>query len=308
MQNRKLSLNLVRIPALSFAFVLLCFLPSAQAQITHKPSQATPVPTVSATDENPTATREELMGLLRMTPTLTTVISRDPSLLSDREYVSRNNPELEQFLESHPAVVRNPEFYLFANLPGSGKRNRGQALERELWPVLSGPENRGPQDLVIFLVFISILSALTWLVRALLEHRRWSKVLQLQLDTHNKLMERLSGSDQFLNYINSDAGRRFLETASTPVTVSNPIARVLTPLQFGIVLTLVGSGSLLLRRSVPEAQSALLVFGMLVLMLGLGLIISSAISFALALHLGLFARKFPGEAEGNAMHDAKSQS
>jgi hypothetical protein len=49
-------------------------------------------------DENLAATREQLLNLLRISPKLTTVIVRDPSLLANQEYVSRNNPELNRSL------------------------------------------------------------------------------------------------------------------------------------------------------------------------------------------------------------------
>src|SRR5450631_397705 len=94
-----------------------------------------------ATDKELAETREQLMKLLRMSPTLTTVVARDPSLLSDQEYVRRNNPELAQFLVEHPDVASNPDFYLFADLNGVGG-DPGDALERKAWPQL----NRGPEE------------------------------------------------------------------------------------------------------------------------------------------------------------------
>ena len=62
-------------------------------------------------------TRERLLSLLRMSPTLTQVVETDPSVLSDQEYVARSNPSLAEFLVQHPEVTRNPDFYLFANFP-----------------------------------------------------------------------------------------------------------------------------------------------------------------------------------------------
>ena len=44
------------------------------------------------------AIQQQLLKLLKeLSPTLTTVVARDPSLLADKEYVSRNNPELAQY-------------------------------------------------------------------------------------------------------------------------------------------------------------------------------------------------------------------
>jgi hypothetical protein len=65
------------------------------------------------------------------------------------------------------------------------------------------------------------------------------------------------------------------------------VARVLTPLQIGVVMTLLGVGLLSLRHSVAEGGSALLVIGTVVLMPGLGFIVSAGITWVLARHLGL---------------------
>jgi hypothetical protein len=62
---------------------------------------------------------------------------------------------------------------------------------------------------------------------------------------------------------------------------------VLVPLQIGVVLTLLGIGLLALRHSLPEVASPLLVFGMVVLMPGIGFIISAGITWLLASRLGL---------------------
>jgi hypothetical protein len=99
--------------------------PAAPSQ---KSAVAAPISEQEAAD-----TQKQLIRILRMSPTLTSVVARDPSLLTDQEYVSRNNPELAQFLASHPEVVRNPEFYLFTHLEKNNGR-RDEALERVVWP------------------------------------------------------------------------------------------------------------------------------------------------------------------------------
>jgi hypothetical protein len=52
-------------------------------------------------------------------------------------------------------------------------------------------------------------------------------------------------------------------------------------------MTLLGIGLLSLRHSIPEGTNALLVAGTIVLMPGLGFIISAGITWVLARHLGL---------------------
>jgi hypothetical protein len=252
-------------------------------------------PALQQTDEKDmSATQEELLRLLRMSPKLTTVVVRDPSLLANQDYVARNNPALAQFLQAHPDVARNPEFYLFNNI-GNGNGRTEQALERKVWPEIPEREQQwvSSGDVVPFMIFVCVLGSLIWLIRLLLENRRWSRIFKLQTDVHGKLIERFGTSQELLTYMGTESGKRFLEAAPIPVDfehsqpVPSPVARVLTPLQIGIVLTLLGVGFLYLRHSLTEGTTPLLVFGTLTLMLGFGFIISAGVTWFLARHLGL---------------------
>ena len=93
----------------------------AQPKVTAPPS-APSAASAPAPDEKEVAhIQSELIKLLRLSPTLTTVVAHDPSLLSDQTYVEHNNPQLASFLLAHPEVARNPEFYLFSH-PQSRRR------------------------------------------------------------------------------------------------------------------------------------------------------------------------------------------
>jgi hypothetical protein len=256
------------------------------------------VTTPVATEKDRAAAQEQLLKLLRVSPTLTTVVTRDPSLLSNQEYVSRNNPELAEFLQSHPEIARNPDYYLFNNLNGDRRRS-AQTLERKLWSEPPGPKEEDPalrlffNQVGPFAVFLCILGALLWLVRVFLENRRWGRIFKLQTEVHGRLIDKFGTNQELLTYMGTEAGKRFLEAAPIPVDfereqrVPSPVARVLTPLQIGIVLTLLGLGFLFLRQSLAQNAAPFLVLGVLVLMPGLGFIISAGITWVLARHLGL---------------------
>ncbi len=241
--------------------------------------------------------QDQLLKIMRLSPTLAEVVAHDPSLLANAEYVNRTNPELGRFLQAHPEIAHNPDFYLFNNLHAENEP-ASETLERKLWPQMSAPRSSQVElelvsDGVPFLVFVCMLGALLWLTHVLLENRRWNRIFKLQTDVHSKLLERMGTSQEVLTYMDTDAGKRFLEAAPIAVgldrqaPVPSPVARVLTPLQIGIVMTLLGLGLLFLRNSVHEGGTALLLFGTIVLMPGLGLIISAGITWALARHLGL---------------------
>lgn len=264
-----------------------------------------PMPaTGPVSDQELQTMQEQLIKLLRQSPTLTTVVEHDPSLLSNEDYVNRNNPQLGQFLVQHPEVARNPEFYLFTHLNLEGGRD--EALERAVWPQADHPwdhpsvAERMMGDLVPFLVFVGIVGALLWLTRLFLENRRWSRTFAIQNEVHTKLIEKFGANQELLTYMGTDAGKRFLEAAPIPVAldeqrVPNAVARVLTPLQIGVVLTLLGVGLLALRNSLgADAVAPTLLIGTVVLMPGIGFIISAGITWFLAGRLGLMPDRASG--------------
>jgi len=261
------------------------------------PRAESATPPAQMSEKDVAALQDQLLQLVRLTPTLAEVVARDPSLLSNADYVNRNNPQLARFLQAHPEIAHNPDFYLFNNLHGQHEQP-AETLERKMWPQLNEPEPyNASKDLISdgvpLLVFLCILGALLWLVHVLLENRRWNRIFKLQTDVHGKLIERFGTSQEVLTYMSTEAGKRFLE--ATPIAVGfepsqpvpSPVARVLTPLQIGIVMTLLGLGLIFLRHSIPEGAAPLLLLGTVILMPGLGFIISAGVTWMLGRNLGL---------------------
>lgn len=241
--------------------------------------------------------QKQLMQLLRTSPTLTSVVARDPSLLADQAYVTQKNPELEQFLIQHPDVARNPEYYLFGHLSARGPRD--VALERTIWPEMGPPRPDRPAvgDIVgpiaALLAFACFLIALVWLLRLFVESRRWGRAFKLQSEVHSRLIDKFSSNQELAAYMQTEAGRRFLEAAPIQMggemgqRMPNAVARVLTPVQVGVVMVLLGIGLLLLRNAGPETSVPMLILGTVILMPGIGFILSAGIAWVLAGRLGL---------------------
>ena len=278
----------------SVAAPVLLFAPFTAAQT----RPAAPAPSAPISDKELAETQKELIELLRLSPTLTTVVAHDPSLLANQDYVARNNPQLAQFLAAHPEVARNPDFYLFTHVhPEDGGPD--QALERAVWPEFVQPRRDGwsASDVIdpigALLAFACFLSALVWLIRQFLENRRWSRIFKLQSEVHGRLIDKFSTTQELAAYMGTEAGKRFLEAAPIPVgfepeqRMPNAIARVLTPLQIGIVLVLLGCGLFMLRHASPETEIPMLIFGTIILMPGIGFIISAGVTWVLAARLGL---------------------
>jgi hypothetical protein len=256
-------------------------------------------PSAQAPSENDVAeTQTQFLKLLRLSPVLTTVVARDPSLLADQAYVARNNPELAQFIAAHPDIAKNPDFYLFSNLE-NGHGRREEALERVVWPDLTpAPSESSSAPAVVErltpLIGLPVFFIIVFLiVRLFVENRRWSRNLKVQSEIHGRLIDKLSTSQDLAAYMETEAGKRFLAASSSATGpelaqhMPNAVARVLTPLQIGVVLTLLGAGLLLLRHAGPDTQTPMLVLGTLALMPGIGFILSAGATWIVAKRLGM---------------------
>jgi hypothetical protein len=292
--NRRFSLLLVAVGASALVISTIAI---AQPK-TAKQEPTAPIVAPMPNDRDVAATQSELIKLLRLSPTLTTVVSHDPSLLSNQEYVARNNPQLAAFLAAHPEVARNPDFYLFSHLQHA-EGQPDEALERAVWPDIYRAADRPSsfdrfwEGFIPLLAFVCGLVTIGWLTRIFVENRRWNRIFKMQSEVHGKLIDKFTSNQDLAAYMETEAGRRFLEAAPIPVNfepsqrVSVGVARVLTPLQIGVVLVLLGIGLLLLRHAGPEMGTPMLVLGTVVLMPGIGFIISAGITWMLAARLGL---------------------
>jgi len=249
-----------------------------------------------ATPQDLGATQQRLMQLLRVSPNLAEVVSSDPALLADQQYVSKSNPELATFLQQHPEIARNPEFWLFSNLR-TPQQERYPILEQRRGLVVPR-DSRGAGldhvmgDIAPMIVLVVLLFALAWIVRTLVENRRWTKAFALQSEVHSKLIDRFATNQELLGYMETDAGRRFLE--ATPIVTEaetrrmpNLVSRMIATLQVGLVLTLLGAGLLSVKNVVGDAGTTMLVLGIVALMPGIGLILSAGVLWVLGRRLNL---------------------
>jgi hypothetical protein len=247
-------------------------------------------------------TQDQLLKLLRLSPVLTSVVARDPSLLSDQQYVARNNPELAQFMAAHPDIAKNPEFYLFSRLNHENGR-RDQVLERAVWPDLVPADHAQSAGvafvdrLVPIIVVPCFLFAFVWIVNLFVQSHRWNRAFKQQSEIHARLIDKFSSNQELAAYMETEAGKRFLEISpaasglQTMQHMPNAVARVLTPLQVGIVMTLLGIGFILLRHAGPDMETPMVVLGTLALMPGIGFILSAGVTWVLAQRLGLLPDK-----------------
>jgi hypothetical protein len=146
----------------------------------------------------------------------------------------------------------------------------------------------------VFLGVSAFIGVLAWLVRAVIQHRRWLRLSKVQADIHTKLMDRLTSNEELLAYVQSPAGRRFLESApiqaeSDSPRLGAPVGPIVWSMMAGIVFATVGVGFRVAAQSVTsEAQQAFSVVGVIILALGTGFILASLMAYLVSSRLGLF--------------------
>ena len=160
--------------------------------------------------------------------------------------------------------------------------------------------------LVAFMVFIIVTATLAWLIKTLIDYRRWHRLSKVQAEVHTKLLDRFSANEDLLAYVQSPAGRRFLESAPIALdagglTIGAPLRRILWAVEAGLVLAAGGIGLIFVSgRVVADVREPLFVIGVLAVSLGAGFVLSAIVSFFLSKRLGLFERAQAANGERSA--------
>jgi hypothetical protein len=126
-----------------------------------------------------------------------------------------------------------------------------------------------------------------WIVWVITTNIRRSKTARAVADLHAKLLDRCSNNNELLMYLESESGRRFLESATTGG--STPFTRILNAVQAGAVLLLFGAAMVIVRLALPDidVRNVLVVLGASALSIGAGFLVSAAISYALCKSWGI---------------------
>jgi hypothetical protein len=278
----------MRISAALLIVLLLAGNASAQQGQPARQGGVTPAPVAAPTqvfvnDQDAQQTREELRNLLRQyPPSVARVLALDPSLLTNESYLA-TYPQLAAFLAQQPGVVHNPAFYF--GTANDFDRNDGTSQGmRVVENVLQG--------MMIFAAFATATWFVAWLLKTFVEYRRWTQVSKVHTEAHTKLLDRFTSHEDLLAYIQTPAGRRFLESAPVleegPKAINAPIGRVLWSVQAGVVLAFAGLGlNFVSMRVIPDVQQPLFVIGALAISLGIGFVVSAAMAYVMSRRLGL---------------------
>ncbi len=146
------------------------------------------------------------------------------------------------------------------------------------------------EDLIVLPALFAMFCWIFWVIFTSV--RRY-KTAKLQAGVHTSLIEKFGSSQDLLVYVQSDAGKRLVD--SLGVDHSSPFSRIFLALQTGVILIPLGLGLLFLRGRVAGTEEGFLVFGTLLLTLGIGFLAAAGVSYTLSKSLGLLDQAYPAK-------------
>lgn len=138
------------------------------------------------------------------------------------------------------------------------------------------------EEVILFPIFFTLVGFVVWII---FSNIRRYKTTKLHAELQAKLLEKFGSGRELLDYVQSDAGKQFLE--SLTVEPKTPYGRILGAAQVSIILILLSFAFLFLRGRVAGAEEGFLVFGSITLSLGVGFGLAAALSYYLSKSFGL---------------------
>jgi hypothetical protein len=149
-------------------------------------------------------------------------------------------------------------------------------------------------EMIPILLGLGFFAMIAWIVYVIVDGNRRKERLKVFTDFHSKLIDRMGSSTEFATFLQSDGGRRFLDSLS--VEKGHPADRILNAVQVGLVLAALGVGFFVAGSDVAVNFSRVhnewdvngfRVAGSIFLSLGVGFLLSAISSFLLAKSLGV---------------------
>lgn len=132
------------------------------------------------------------------------------------------------------------------------------------------------------------LVAIFWVIFSTI---RRLKVARSQAEVHSKLIEKMGSSQELLTFLASDAGKELVASIGIEQPSREPYTRILSSVQAGVIILLVGIALLFLGGHFPDTSEGFFILGGLGVALGAGFLISAGLSYRLSKAFGLFERE-----------------
>jgi hypothetical protein len=142
------------------------------------------------------------------------------------------------------------------------------------------------------IVLPALFGSVIWLVYIVVDGVRRRQQLRVVNEFHNKLLDRIGSASELVDFFNSDAGSRFIESLSADRGA--PTARIMASMQWGVTMLSLGIAMFVLvtiRSYDRDAADALTFVATVGVGVGVGMVGSSWLSFLAGRRMGIFNRR-----------------
>ena len=147
------------------------------------------------------------------------------------------------------------------------------------------------ENLAMMGLGMTLIICVAWIVTNIVRSLKQRANTRTRADIYNRLIDKFGAAPEFIAFLQSDAGLRFIE--ENTVEPAAPVGRILTSMQIGIVLSLLGLGLLFIAGTEGSVGHDFYVITMMIgivgLMIGIGLLVSAYVSQRLCKAWGILS-------------------
>jgi Flp pilus assembly protein TadB len=146
-----------------------------------------------------------------------------------------------------------------------------------------------PDKIAVMVVFLAAMATAGWMFHLVADARKRQLRTKAQTELHSRLLDKFGSAHEVVEFLQTPSGAQFVDSFSGDR--EEPSNGILRSTHRGIILVIVAAGCLFLSWYYRySGENPLLVVGVILLCLGVGFLVSAAVSQRLTRTLGLAQR------------------
>jgi hypothetical protein len=144
------------------------------------------------------------------------------------------------------------------------------------------------KEIAMMMVLLAAFATAGWVIYLAADAAKRQRRIKAQTELHGRLLDKFSSAQEVVEFLQTPSGAHFVDSFAGDR--EEPSNAVLRSTHRGIVLVVVAAGCLGLTIPYGWRENPLLVIGVVLLSLGIGFLVSAAVSHRLSLALSAAQR------------------
>jgi hypothetical protein len=145
------------------------------------------------------------------------------------------------------------------------------------------------KDIAMMFSLVALFVTVGWVMYLVADSNKRQRKIKAQTELHGRLLDKFGSAREVVEFLQTPGGAQFVDSISSDR--EEPTGGILRSTHRGIVLVIVSAGCLFLSWYYRfSGENPLLVIGVILLCLGVGFLLSAAVSHRLSRILGLTER------------------